>query len=133
MEAFELILLLMLAVLLSSILDQVLPRVSSPLIQIGLGIVIALLAIAPIEVNIDPELFLVLFIAPLLFSDSLEADKKNLWDDKATILSFAIGLVVVITLCVASCCIGWYPASPWLPRLPWVPPLALPMRLPFRR
>ena len=100
MEAFELILLLMLAVLLSSILDQVLPRVSSPLIQIGLGIVIALLAIAPIEVNIDPELFLVLFIAPLLFSDSLEADKKNLWDDKATILSFAIGLVVVITLCV---------------------------------
>lgn len=100
MEVFELVLMLLLAVLLSSILEQVVPRVSSPLIQIALGIGIAMLAISPIEVNLDPELFLVLFIAPLLFNDALEADKKNLWDNKATIVSFAIGLVVVITLCV---------------------------------
>lgn len=99
-EAFELILLLMIAVLLSSILDQVVPRVSSPLIQIALGIGIALLAISPIQVSVDPELFLVLFIAPLLFNDALEADKKNLWDNKATILSYAIGLVLAIMLCV---------------------------------
>ena len=51
MEAFELILLLLVAVLLSSVLDQVVPRISSPLIQIGLGVVIALLAISPIEVS----------------------------------------------------------------------------------
>ena len=100
MEVFELILMLLLAVLLSSILDQVVPRISSPLIQIALGIGIAMLAISPIEVNIDPELFLVLFIAPLLFSDALEADKRNLWENKTTIVSFAIGLVIVITLCV---------------------------------
>lgn len=100
MEAFELILLLMGAVLLSSVLDQVVPRISSPLIQIGLGIVIALLAISPIEVNIDPELFLVLFIAPLLFSDSLESNKKNLWDNKGIIVSYAVGLVLVIVLSV---------------------------------
>ena len=100
MEVFELVLMLLLAVLLSSILDQVVPRISSPLIQIALGIGIAMLAISPIEVNLDPELFLVLFIAPLLFNDALEADKRNLWDNKATIVSFAIGLVVVITLCV---------------------------------
>lgn len=100
MEAFELVLLLLIAVLLSAVVDQVVPRISSPLIQIGMGVVIALLAISPIEVNVDPELFLVLFIAPLLFNDSIEADKKNLWDNKATILSYAIGLVLVITLCV---------------------------------
>lgn len=100
MEVFELVLMLLLAVLLSSILDQVVPRISSPLIQIALGIGIAMLAISPIEVNLDPELFLVLFIAPLLFNDALEADKRNLWDNKVTIVSFAIGLVVVITLCV---------------------------------
>ena len=100
MEVFELVLMLLLAVLLSSILDQVVPRISSPLIQIALGIGIAMLAISPIEVNLDPELFLVLFIAPLLFNDTLEADKRNLWDNKVTIVSFAIGLVVVITLCV---------------------------------
>lgn len=100
MEVFELVLMLLLAVLLSSILDQVVPRISSPLIQIALGIGIAMLAISPIEVNLDPELFLVLFIAPLLFNDALEADKRNLWDNKVTIVSFAIGLVVEITLCV---------------------------------
>ena len=100
MEVFELILMLLLAVLLSSVLDQVVPRVSSPLILIALGVGIAMLAISPIEVNIDPELFLVLFIAPLLFSDALEADKRNLWENKTTIVSFAIGLVIVITLCV---------------------------------
>ena len=86
MATFELILLLAVAVLLSSIVDQVVPKVSSPLIQIGLGVVIALLAIAPVEIAIEPDLFLVLFIAPLLFSDSLEANKKNLWDNKAYII-----------------------------------------------
>ena len=41
-----------------------------------------------------------LFIAPLLFSDAKDSNKKNLWDNKVTILSFAIGLVLIITLCV---------------------------------
>lgn len=100
MEAFELILLLMVAVLLSSVLDQVVPRISSPLIQIGLGVIIALLAIAPIEVSVDPELFLILFIAPLLFHDSVEANKRSLWDNKGIIVSYAIGLVLLIVLCV---------------------------------
>lgn len=100
MATFELILLLAVAVLLSSILDQIVPKVSLPLIQIGLGVIIAFLAVAPIEINIEPELFLILFIAPLLFSDAKESNKKNLWDNKVTILSFAIGLVLVITLCV---------------------------------
>lgn len=100
MEAFELILLLMVAVLLSSVLDQVVPRISSPLIQIGLGVIIAFLAISPIHVSIDPELFLILFIAPLLFHDSIEANKKSLWDNKGIIVSYAIGLVLLIVLCV---------------------------------
>lgn len=100
MATFELILLLAVAVLLSSILDQIVPKVSLPLIQIGLGVIIAFLALAPIEINIEPELFLILFIAPLLFSDAKESNKKNLWDNRVTILSFAIGLVLVITLCV---------------------------------
>ena len=100
MEVFELILLLMAAVLLSSVLDQVVPRISSPLIQIGLGVIISFLAISPIEVSMDPELFLVLFIAPLLFNDSIEANKKSLWENKGIILSYAVGLVLIIMLCV---------------------------------
>ncbi|WP_251197870.1 Na+/H+ antiporter [Anaerotardibacter muris] len=100
MATFELILLLAVAVLLSSVLDQIVPKVSLPLIQIGLGFVIAALAFSPISINIEPELFLILFIAPLLFSDAKEANKKNLWDNRVTIVSFAIGLVLAITLCV---------------------------------
>ena len=48
MATFELILLLAVAVLLSSILDQIVPKVSLPLIQIGLGVIIAFLAVSPI-------------------------------------------------------------------------------------
>ena len=100
MATFELILLLAVAVLLSSVLDQIVPKVSLPLIQIGLGLVIAALAFSPISINIEPDLFLILFIAPLLFSDAKESNKKNLWDNRVTIVSFAIGLVLAITLCV---------------------------------
>ena len=100
MATFELVLLLAVAVLLSSILDQVVPKISSPLIQIALGVIIAFLAITPVQINIDPELFLVLFIAPLLFSDAMESNKQNLWENKGVILAFAIGLVLIITLCV---------------------------------
>ena len=85
MATFELVLLLAVAVLLSSILDQVVPKISSPLIQIALGVIIAFLAITPVQINIDPELFLVLFIAPLLFSDAMESNKQNLWENKGVI------------------------------------------------
>ena len=112
LATFELILLLGIAVLISSIVDQFVPKVSLPLIQIGLGVVIAFLAISPVTINIEPELFLILFIAPLLFSDALEANKKNLWENKGTILSFAIGLVIVITLCVGFAVNALIPSIP---------------------
>ena len=41
MELLELSLLMLAAVLLSSVIDQLVPKVSSPLIQIGLGLAIA--------------------------------------------------------------------------------------------
>ncbi len=88
------------AVLLSSIIDQILPRVSPPLIQIALGLGLAMILGSGFEAEIDPELFLVLFIAPLLFKDARNANKARLWKNKAGIISLAIGLVVVIVLVV---------------------------------
>ena len=41
MELLELSLLMLATVLLSSVIDQLVPKVSSPLIQIGLGLAIA--------------------------------------------------------------------------------------------
>ena len=82
MEMLEFVLLLLAAVLVSAVLDQVTPRVSLPLVQIALGAVIILLVGTPVDVAIDPELFLVLFIAPLLFDESRHASKRGLWDNK---------------------------------------------------
>lgn len=100
METFSLALLLLAAVLVSSILDQFVSRVSLPLIQIALGLLIALFAVSPFEITMDPNLFLVLFVAPLLFHEGKTLDKEALWKNKRPVLSLAIGLVIATTLVI---------------------------------
>ena len=100
MEMLEFVLLLLAAVLVSAVLDQMMPRVSLPLVQIAIGAIVILLVGTPVDVAIDPELFLVLFIAPLLFDESRHASKRGLWDNKGSIVSLAIGLVIVTVLVV---------------------------------
>ena len=67
MELFELVLLLLGSVLVSSVFAGAISKVSLPLVQVAIGIVVAVLWQEPLVVEVDPELFLVLFIAPLLF------------------------------------------------------------------
>ena len=90
----------MAAVLISSVLDQLVPRISAPLIQIALGFLIAMLSANPLVFTVDPDLFLVLFIAPLLFDEARRADKGTLWRNKRSIASLAIGLVLAIVLVI---------------------------------
>ncbi len=112
METLTLSLLLLAAVLLSSIIDQVVPRVSLPLVQIATGVVIGFLASGSIDIELDPEIFLVLFIAPLLFDEAKNADKASLWRDKKPILSLAIGLVVATTLIIGFAVNFFIPSIP---------------------
>lgn len=100
MGVFELVLLLIAAVLASSLLSQISSRISTPLVQIALGIVIALFVDGGIQIDVDPELFLVLFIAPLLFNEANHIDKLGFWKNKGMILSLALGLVIATTLAV---------------------------------
>ena len=100
MELFELILLLMAAVLASTVVDQLLPRVSLPLVQIAVGAVIVLVMPGHQNFVMNSELFLVLLIAPLLFDESRNADTRAIWENKGSILSLAIGLVLALTLAV---------------------------------
>lgn len=100
METITLALLLLAAVLLSAIIDQLVPRVSLPLIQIVIGIIVAVGLGSAVHIELDPEIFLVLFIAPLLFDEAKNADKAKLWRDRKPILSLAIGLVVATTLII---------------------------------
>lgn len=94
MELFEYILLMLAAVSLSNLVNRFIPSVSVPIIQIVLGIVITWLPLH-YELKLNPELFLLLFIAPLLFNDGRHADKEALWKLKKPILLLALGLVFV--------------------------------------
>ena len=63
MELLELILFLLVAVVASSLLDQVLHGVSLPLVQIILGVIVALVIPLPSSINLDAELLLILFLS----------------------------------------------------------------------
>ncbi|NUU60408.1 Na+/H+ antiporter [Paenibacillus agri] len=94
MELFEFILLMLAAVSLSNLVNRFIPSVSVPIIQIVLGMIITWLPVH-YELKLNPELFLLLFIAPLLFNDGRHADKEALWKLKKPILLLALGLVFV--------------------------------------
>jgi len=96
---FEYGLILLLAILISNIINRFIPVLSAPVIQVVLGIIIALL---PIEftLELNPELFMIVFIAPLLFNDGMRSDKKTLWKLKNPILLLAFGLVLLTVLAV---------------------------------
>ena len=100
MGTFELVLLLIVAVLASSLISQLSSKISTPLVQIAIGVIIALFVGGGIQIDIDPELFLVLFIAPLLFNEANHIDKLGFWKNRGMILSLALGLVVATTLTV---------------------------------
>lgn len=99
MEIFMLILSIMAAVLASSFVSRFIPRISTPLVQIALGIVLALLPFFP-PMRLDPELFMVLFIAPLLYYEAHTINKVELVKTLKLSLSLAIGLAAFTMLMV---------------------------------
>lgn len=99
MPVFELILYVIFAVVLSSFLSRFLPRISLPLVQIALGLIASQLPFFP-ATELDPELFMVLFIAPLLYLEAHEIDKSSLLRSLKLSLSLAIGLAVATMVAV---------------------------------
>ncbi|WP_238649684.1 Na+/H+ antiporter [Paenibacillus piscarius] len=105
METFLAVLLLLGLIAVSNIVNRFIPFVPVPLIQIGLGIIAALIPTG-IHMHFEPELFFVLFIAPLLFNDGRRTPRGELWNLRAPILLLALGLVFV-TVFVAGYAINW--------------------------
>ncbi|WP_238654795.1 Na+/H+ antiporter [Paenibacillus piscarius] len=118
MEIFEYILLMLAAVSLSNLVNRFIPSLSVPIIQIVLGMALTLLPLH-FELELNPELFLLLFIAPLLFNDGRHADKVALWKLKKPILLLALGLVF-LTVGVLGYFLHWL-----LPVLPLAAAFAL--------
>lgn len=105
MEIFLYVLALLVAIFISNLVNRFVPFVSVPLIQIGLGVMIALVPIT-FDLKLNPELFLVMFIAPLLFNDGRRTDKKALWGMRMPILVLALGLVFA-TVVVIGYFVNW--------------------------
>lgn len=95
MTTISLVLFMLLAVVVSGFVARMLPRqmpVPLPLIQIALGAMIA--QMTSFTVQLDPQIFFLLFLPPLLFLDGWRLPRDAIRRDKWTILELALGLVV---------------------------------------
>jgi len=111
LETVSIILFLLLAVVVSGAFARMLPfGVPVPLVQILLGAVIGLSTSH--RVALDPELFLFLFLPPLLFLDGWRIPKDELFKDLSTVVELALGLVL-LTVIGMGLLINWMiPAMP---------------------
>ncbi len=111
METVAIILVLLLAVVVSSFLSRMLPfSIPRPLIQIALGAAIGVFG--HFSVSLDPDIFFLLFLPPLLFLDGWRIPKEELSKDLGTILELALGLVVFTVLGVGLFLHWMIPAMP---------------------
>jgi len=99
MTFFEYILILLAVVCLSNIIHRLTPVVPAPIVQVALGAFISLVPLG-FELTLDPSLFFVLFVAPLIYYVSLLADKKTMWAQRKPILNTGILLVFVTVFVV---------------------------------
>ena len=91
LEATVLTLIMLLAVVVSRCLARI-TRAPVPLVQIVLGAAIFYAHV--IEVVLDPEVFFVLLLPPLLFLDGWRIPKDELLREAPTILTLALGLAL---------------------------------------
>lgn len=99
METFEFVLIVLTCVVASSVIDKFV-NVSIPVIQVVIGLLVALILPNVQEVHLESELFMLVFIAPLLFNETRETNIRALLHNLNSILSLAIALVVVSVLSV---------------------------------
>ncbi len=111
MHTIEVVLAMLVAVVASGYLVRILPfSLPLPLVQIGLGALIS--GVFKRGHALEPDMFFLLFLPPLLFLDGWRIPKQGLFRDKGAILELAFGLVV-FTVVGAGLLIHWLiPAMP---------------------
>ncbi|MFF3103444.1 Na+/H+ antiporter [Viridibacillus arvi] len=97
MDLLITILLLLVCLLLSNVIGHYIPFIPTALIQIALGILLAIFA-NEMTLQLESEWFLLLFVAPLLYNDGRNFPREDLWRMRAPILGNAIILVLLTTL-----------------------------------
>ncbi len=95
MESTSIALILLLAVVVSGFVARV-THLPAPLVQLALGAAIYWAGMS--SAVLDPELFFLLFLPPLLFLDGWRLPNDALARDAATLLKLALGLVLFTVL-----------------------------------
>lgn len=117
MQTAYTVLILLMLVSVSRLVGRVIP-LPLPLVQIAAGALLAWPTLG-LHVALDPELFLFLFLPPLLFSDGWRMPKRELWRLRGPVLTLAVGLVL-FTVVGAGYFIHWL-----LPTIPLLVAFAL--------
>ncbi|MDV9032755.1 Na+/H+ antiporter [Pseudomonas sp. RAC1] len=112
MQSAYTVLILLMLVSVSKLLGRLLP-LPLPLVQIGAGALLAWPTLG-LHVALDPELFLFLFLPPLLFADGWRMPKRELWRLRGPVVGLAVGLVL-FTVVGAGYFIHWILPSIPLP------------------
>ncbi|MGX7024874.1 cation:proton antiporter [Vagococcus hydrophili] len=118
MVIFESVLVMLAVVLISNVLNRFMPTIAVPLIQVGLGIILAIFTSLEFF-ELSSEFFMLLFLAPLLFNDGVTVDKHALWEARKAIGMLSIVLVFV-TVGLLGSVIHWL-----IPSMPWAGSFAL--------
>lgn len=115
MEIFFTILILTLMVSLSGVAARLIPfQIPLPLVQIALGALLAWPTFG-LHVDFDPELFLVLFIPPLLFADGWKTPTSEFLHHGREIIGLALVLVLITVVGIGYLIYWLVPGIPLLP------------------
>ncbi|WP_426447101.1 Na+/H+ antiporter [Siccibacter colletis] len=115
MEIFFTILIMTLVVSLSGVATRMLPfQIPLPLMQIGIGAILAWPTFG-LHVDFNPELFLVLFIPPLLFADGWKTPTREFLDHGREIIGLALALVLVTVIGIGFLIYWLVPGIPLIP------------------
>lgn len=111
MEFVELLIVFAVTITLSNVASRIFPAIPTPLIQIFFGIILGLTEWGQ-SVGFEPELFLVMIIAPLLFREGEKADIASILKNFGTILFLAFGGVLLTLLGVGAALSFLLPSIP---------------------
>ncbi len=104
-------LILLLAIVVSGFVSRIIPvTLPLPLIQIVLGAAVGLSA--DLSVTLEPDIFFLLFLPPLLFLDGWRIAREELVRDRNVVLELALGLVIFTVLGVGLFVHWLIPAMP---------------------
>lgn len=118
MEIFEAVLCMLSIILLSNVFSRFIPNVAIPLIQVALGMMLTIFTSIHVF-ELSSEFFMLLFLAPLLFNDGVNVNKKALFEARKAIFTLSI-VLVFITVGLLGSVIHWL-----IPNLNWAGSFAL--------